>query len=1009
MSIDVLNGCDLKDEFDVSEEPGTGNVWGPRPELVYNHALLLELKKHPLALKWPPYLDPAYKNARGFWDPDRWHADQKRSETPEMEEDGERKEKVRERPTSSLGERIKGGEDAIVLSPQRGSFLSGCQAVKEMSLRPGGGTGGDLGSRRVGSGRILRQEIKDDFPPTRGNRVRNERELPPRDGGQRDLGDRDFSKYGFRRDEDDRRGGGGGGGPWDLYDDRRRGGRGGLNNMRRNNRPSENEPEWMNESVTLDDIMELKGFDDGGGERRGSRPNSRQSNRSDRAKQLMAAQQRQQHQPSPPVNKGGEPTAVSEMAKDHQADGFNFDQIMESVNLNSLLGGFGVQEVESNVPAPASQSRFSQFFQAAKPEMPSDQPRGQSRRSSIQEELAGSNILREINGEPSIRIPSPEESNKYFTPISPAAKTGQGSSNILLEMLQKGEPKPPQPGDPMVQQLEDNLKRSLGIESGAAGPPQPHQPPPPHHLLHALQHPQHRQPAPPPPSQQDADLSAFKKLVEQVKGGGMERPPMPGYMPGLVRPTPLGGHPPNATTEQEILEGRAMPAPRMMRPPAIPPQLMQFLDHYPVNPEVLKRPETEQLINCVNNGSFPVENIVGQLANPSLPMRQQELYLTVLKLKTLSFPPALQGLLAGPAGMVAPPRTSPLHEHLSHPPPGVHSRLSPLMFGGGMPPPPPPGAGHLSVSPGPQVQRVPSPQEMTALTQQILQQALIKKKLEEQKENYRKKHEDKDERDSMRGLRGTETAGSPLAFTPTSVMRKNAADRKDSDPRPGVPELKVTTQEENRELQAPQSPGRPILKGKNEERPASLDLGNRRTTRNSVGRSPVLGQSQQPAPQPPPQQPGMLPPGLGLGGPGVHPNLQNPLMFLSNPQLQGLPQSMLGGGAINQFPGGLNGLLAGGARPQPPNMMAGAGGGMHPALRAAAAAGQTSPRSQQPQPAGAVSPAGATPLSRFFPSDVLAAAAAAGGSRPLKMPPLPTGQALTLEEIERHAAAAVKI
>ena len=60
---------------------------------------------------------------------------------------------------------------------------------------------------------------------------------------------------------------------------------------------------------------------------------------------------------------------------------------------------------------------------------------------------------------------------------------------------------------------------------------------------------------------------------------------------------------------------------------------------------------------------------------------------------------------------------------------------------------------------------------------------------------------------------------------------------------------------------------------------------------------------------------------------------------------------------------------------------------------------QTSPR--------AVSP---TPLSRFFPSEVLAAAAAAGGVRhPPKMPPLPTGQALTLEEIERHAAAAVKI
>ena len=51
---------------------------------------------------------------------------------------------------------------------------------------------------------------------------------------------------------------------------------------------------------------------------------------------------------------------------------------------------------------------------------------------------------------------------------------------------------------------------------------------------------------------------------------------------------------------------------------------------------------------------------------------------------------------------------------------------------------------------------------------------------------------------------------------------------------------------------------------------------------------------------------------------------------------------------------------------------------------------------------------GPSTLSRFFSNDVLAAAAAAGGVGPPKMPPLPTGQALTLEEIERHAAA-VKI
>jgi hypothetical protein len=155
--------------------------------------------------------------------------------------------------------------------------------------------------------------------------------------------------------------------------------------------------------------------------------------------------------------------------------GFNFDSIMmESVNLTSLLGavvnsysegGIGRDGANENSgngnsgrsnvamkaatkqtqeqllhhqePLPQQQSRFSQFFNKSLPEAAAAAPGPaaggaqqkphSSRRSSIQDELLGSNILREINGEATIRIPSPEEegggSSKYFTPISPAAKT----------------------------------------------------------------------------------------------------------------------------------------------------------------------------------------------------------------------------------------------------------------------------------------------------------------------------------------------------------------------------------------------------------------------------------------------------------------------------------------------------------------------------------------------------------------------------------------------------------
>jgi len=305
---------------------------------------------------------------------------------------------------------------------------------------------------------------------------------------------------------------------------------------------------------------------------------------------------------------------------------------------------------------------------------------------------------------------------------------------------------------------------------------------------------------------------------------------------------------------------------------------------------------------------------------------------------------------------------------------------------------------HLAVSPTPgAAQRVPSPQEMTKLTQQILQQALIKKKLEEQRENYRKKQEDDKE-----PLRKTESAGSPLlAFTPTSVMRKTAAERKDSDPKVqvNVPELKISIggqqglgqQKEDTNgghKSGSLSPGRPI-KGKGTDRPNSLDVnGGMGMAINALPARPAVG--------PPPPGMGGMPP-MPMGQPGM---LPPNLMLLAN---QGMQQNMLG------FPGAagannpLSALLAAGA-PRFPQQHMGAppphAGGLH--------LGPPSPRHH----GGAVSPvqaSAANSLSRFFTSDVLAAAGAANQGKSMKLPPLPTGQALTLEEIERQQSAAATV
>ena len=53
--------------------------------------------------------------------------------------------------------------------------------------------------------------------------------------------------------------------------------------------------------------------------------------------------------------------------------------------------------------------------------------------------------------------------------------------------------------------------------------------------------------------------------------------------------------------------------------------------------------------------------------------------------------------------------------------------------------------------------RIPSPRELVVHTQSIMQGALLKKKLEEQKENYRRRHEVQPKQPT------------PISFTPTSV------------------------------------------------------------------------------------------------------------------------------------------------------------------------------------------------------------------------------------------------
>merc|ERR1719397_1339866 len=141
------------------------------------------------------------------------------------------------------------------------------------------------------------------------------------------------------------------------------------------------------------------------------------------------------HLPGPEINAANQRSGPTKVMEEKS---FNYDQIMDTMNINSLLGGPAVPELTMAQVKPASQSRFSQFFNKSSG-VGEQQQQHDSRRSSIQDELLGVNILKEINGEagPTIKIPSPSEDERHFAPISPAAQT-RTVTNPLMEMLQRG-------------------------------------------------------------------------------------------------------------------------------------------------------------------------------------------------------------------------------------------------------------------------------------------------------------------------------------------------------------------------------------------------------------------------------------------------------------------------------------------------------------------------------------------------------------------------------------------
>nr|CAD7428991.1 unnamed protein product [Timema monikensis] len=261
------------------------------------------------------------------------------------------------------------------------------------------------------------------------------------------------------------------------------------------------------------------------------------------------------------------------------------------------------------------------------------------------------------------------------------------------------------------------------------------------------------------------------------------------------------------------LNGQFQVPPPPGPPPSLsplPPELQLMVNNAQPSRELLQRPEALAIIQGLRHGQITSQHIVQQLQNPAMQHRHREVLVNILKFQMrLQRTAVVTGLSPQPLSPhhnVQPPsdlhhimlqqqqqQTQTPQQQLRIPSPlnGAYCQqpptISPNISSTG-------NLNTLSVQHTGLPHRVPSPRELIVHTQNIMQSALIKKKLEEQRENYRKRQEMQQSLSpnlttgSLVGVSnnvstGTETSPAkhlsptPLTFTPTSVLRKMTAEK----------------------------------------------------------------------------------------------------------------------------------------------------------------------------------------------------------------------------------------
>ncbi|XP_071946538.1 uncharacterized protein [Antedon mediterranea] len=795
------NGGGLEKEITKDDKPNVIKKADKKTIGIYTKAELMNLSESPASRKKHACLADEFCDENGVWDPEKWHASfstkSSRGNSPVGFDSKEAKKKTLD-PKERLKEEHR---DGIVLSPQRRSFIHGCQVNTPSPDNGSNQTPNNYDNRdghdrphvrRIGSGRII------------PNRPHNAT---------------DYQDKGRGRDSRDYR-----------YDSRNN-----RYDRKYKNHRDDEDPEWFTGGPTSqNDTIELRGFQDNSSsnveEKRKKHDKEKvEKERAKKVDQNGMDKVRVRKSPSPVV----EEAKKAEKKPDTSSKEFDINQFF------TLTDGIENLPVPSQEDTAGSGSRFSQWF--AKSQSP------------VQDQQIS--FLSELQGRQ-----SPNLSASLFMPIKPDRAGSPQATSDILAMLQRSNtnsqrsnsnsvqrfleqhhgavpnrsPTPPPPGKvTCLRDLESHVRSLAEIEGDLYGLQ--------HHHHHQNQHQRYfnEQAA----ARQMTEQTAFNSFLAnmQVKRG-------PGHQPHLMNeekrsPSPIDLVLGMGVKHQSPLPWKEQGMPSLpmqqqhvhrqnhMSSPQVSASLQQLLQTPQANQSMMSpafsvnrivqntlqppRPAT-RTPSPANADALSVAAMLKQIHNQ--PNHEQHIHAMAASLATEQQLAAaaimkqsadaaalsilqqqqkeiLQHVSASPAptGRALSPQEHVLQQVLYQqaaaaavgrgPSPANIGGTSPLQATTPIKQVPIQGSQMNMLTPGGMqpslnMNRIPSPQELAAHTQNILHNAVIKRQLEVQKEKFLAREAARKGPPSNIPLNHMPERPTPTrppvtpAFTPTSVIRK---------------------------------------------------------------------------------------------------------------------------------------------------------------------------------------------------------------------------------------------